>query len=118
MNKRSVGTAYEQRAADYLKELGYRILEHSFRCRTGEVDLVCWSPEGILVFAEVKYRRNASKGTPAEAVTPAKQRTISRVAAFYLVRYRVDPRTQVRFDVIAFLGEEMTHYQNAFAYCP
>nr|MCR5477465.1 YraN family protein [Lachnospiraceae bacterium] len=54
MNKRSVGTAYEQRAADYLKELGYRILEHSFRCRTGEVDLVCRSPEGILVFAEVK----------------------------------------------------------------
>ena len=59
------------------------------------------------MFCEVKARRSARFGTPAEAVTPAKQRRLRRLAARWLVEHREPgqrgPAT-VRFDVAAVLG--------------
>ena len=40
MNRRNVGTGYELRAAQKLQAEGYEILEHSYRTRTGEIDLI------------------------------------------------------------------------------
>ena len=39
-NKRATGTAYEKKAAEYLKENGYDIIECNFRCRYGEIDII------------------------------------------------------------------------------
>ena len=66
MNKREVGAAYEEAAAVFLEKNGVRILERNFRCRQGEIDLIGRDGE-YLVFFEVKYRKNADAGFPAEA---------------------------------------------------
>ena len=113
MNKRTVGTAGESLAAAYLKDRGVRILETNFRCRSGEIDLVC-EDEEYLVFAEVKYRKTPKAGSPLSAVTIQKQRTICRVADFYRVRHGIPLSRSIRYDVIGICGNEITWIKNAF----
>lgn len=114
-NRRRVGAAYEEKAAEYLCSQGYRILERNFRCRLGEIDLIAEDCE-VLVFLEVKYRKSSRYGSPAEAVTPAKQKTICRVADFYRMSRRVPESKSCRFDVVAILGEQVQIYKDAFPY--
>ena len=77
-NKRQVGGIYEQKAADYLSRQGFRIIEHNFYSRFGEIDLIAKDGK-YLVFIEVKYRRDSACGTPLEAVTLKKQKRICRL---------------------------------------
>ena len=111
-NKRNTGSIYEKIAGEYLQSLGYEILEYNFRCRQGEVDIVA-RHQDYFVFVEVKYRRNTDKGMPAEAITYAKQRKISRCAQQYLYQHRFLDAS-VRFDVVSVLGDQITVIQNAF----
>ncbi len=114
-NRRKIGTAYEERAAEHLRDLGYRILERNFRCRLGEIDLIA-EEAGVLVFLEVKYRKSSQFGNPAEAVTPAKQKTICRVADFYRMSRGISESCSCRFDVAAIMGEKVQVYKDAFPY--
>ena len=111
-NKRSIGVAYEQKAAVYLESKGYEILAFNFRCRNGEVDIVAKDGE-YLVFVEVKYRDNARAGYPLEAISLQKQRTISKCAMYYMAKYGLD-NFPVRFDVVGILKNEIQLVQNAF----
>ena len=69
MNKRQTGSRYEETAAAFLTSKGYRVLERNFRCRQGEIDLICRHGR-YLVFAEVKYRSGLSKGSGLLSVQP------------------------------------------------
>jgi putative endonuclease len=113
MNKREVGTKFEQRAADYLKKNGYHILLHNFRCKIGEIDLIAES-EGYLCFIEVKYRSSTQKGYPAEAINPVKIRRITRTAAFYMLSHNIPQDTPCRFDAVVILDDEISLIKNAF----
>lgn len=113
MNRRAVGTRYEDRAAAYLESQGYHILEHSYRSRAGEIDLIARDGE-YLVFVEVKYRADNSCGSPLEAVDYRKQRKIIQVARFYLLTHGWGTETCCRFDVVAVCGEELVLVRNAF----
>lgn len=115
MNKRRVGTAYEALAADYLRQRGYRILEHSYHIRQGEIDLIA-AKKNTIVFVEVKYRKDGACGAPAEAVSVAKQRTISRVAVHYLICHGLWERCCCRFDVVEIAGTQIRHIEDAFSY--
>ena len=112
-NTRNTGTSYERKAAEYLEQQGLVILKHNYRCRQGEIDLIARDGR-YLVFIEVKYRNTAVSGSALTAVTPAKQRVISRVAEYFLtVEYRnVD--LLCRFDVIGIDGDQFTWIKNAF----
>lgn len=112
-NRRRKGTHYEQMAAEYLNELGYKIMEYNYNCRIGEVDLIAWDGD-YLVFVEVKYRTDSRMGMPQEAVSAAKQRTIAMVASYYMMHNNIPDITPVRFDVVAILGNECSLIQNAF----
>ena len=114
-NSRLIGTEYEKKAAEYLTAEGYEILKMNYRVRAGEIDIVAKQGK-YLVFVEVKYRRSGSSGVSLEAVTPAKQRVISRVAQFYLtVKYNcVD--VPCRFDVVGIDGDRLQWKKNAFEY--
>lgn len=116
MNKKEVGRKYEDKAAAYLEEQGVVLLERNFRCRQGEVDLIGLH-EGCLVFVEVKYRKNMSLGAPEEAVGRAKQLKICAVSDYYRVMHPAKSGVQLRYDVAAICGNEITWYQNAFSYC-
>lgn len=112
-NNREIGSRCENMAAVYLQEKGYRILEKNYRRKTGEIDLIA-EKGSYLVFVEVKYRRDDRKGEPQEAVTRLKQRRIMRTAQYYMVEQKRPEDTPCRFDVIAFLGEKIQHFTNAF----
>ena len=113
MNTRKKGAEYEQTAIEYLQRQGVEILEHNYRNRRGEIDIIGRDGE-YTVFVEVKYRRDASVGDPAEAVNYGKQRTICRVADYYRMVHHLGDFTPVRYDVVAICGEDITWYQNAF----
>ena len=103
-NKRRTGGCYEAAAAAYLEKQGLVILRKNYRCRSGE----------ILVFIEVKYRNTAVSGSALTAVTPAKQRVISRVAEYFLTVEYHNVDLLCRFDVIGIDGDQFTWIKNAF----
>ncbi|NMB74173.1 MAG: YraN family protein [Myxococcales bacterium] len=97
------GHEAEERAAAFLTEQGYRILERNLRTRLGEVDIVAMDGD-TLVFVEVRSRRDASAVHPAATVNRRKQRQVVRVAMLYCQKHTVRD-TMIRFDVVAVLGE-------------
>lgn len=113
LSHRKMGFTYEEKAAKYLEEKGYRILERNFYSRFGEIDLIARDGK-YLVFIEVKYRASVRGGHPLEVVDSRKQNRIRKSAYFYLMRYGFLENTACRFDVIGILGEEITHIENAF----
>lgn len=113
MNKREQGSHYETMAAEYLKNKGYKIITQNFFSKNGEIDIIAKDTD-TLVFCEVKYRSNARYGLPEEAVDYRKQDKIRKTAAYYLYRNNFPVETRVRFDVIAVLGEKITHIEDAF----
>jgi len=113
VNKRQTGTSYEIKAEEYLLQKGYKILERNFRNRSGEIDIIAKDGE-YFCFVEVKYRTTNDYGSPFEAVHVRKQNQIRKVAKYYLMKNKLSEWTPCRFDVIGFVGEEMTHIENAF----
>ena len=120
------GQEGEEAAAQLLKQQGYRIVARNWRPAglRGEVDCIAWQ-EQTLCFVEVKTRTSNEHGAPQEAVTPAKQRQLSRLANAYLALHHLD-NAQCRFDVVEVwlpaTGQSQTPprlalCQNAFDYC-
>ncbi len=108
-----LGRLSEDRAAEYLKAKGYRILELRWACPLGELDVVAFDG-GTLVFVEVKARSSNAYGFPAEMVTKSKQAKIIKAALSYLKAKALRPDA-VRFDVMSFgPGPEPEHIPNAF----
>ncbi len=108
----AVGRAGEEIALGHL-----RILETGFRFLRGEIDIIA-RDRSTLVFIEVKKRTGTRFGRPAEAVTPAKQRQIRKVAEGYLLMRRLGD-VPCRFDVISIGpdrrgGDVVEHFKNAF----
>ncbi len=112
-NKRSLGTEKEALACVFLESKGFHIVEKNFRCRFGEIDIIA-KKENMLVFVEVKYRKNAKQGHPEEAVDWRKQRVIRKVGEYYLCKSKLGIYQPCRFDVIAIEGEAIRHYEHAF----
>lgn len=40
INKRALGEEYEKIAGEYIKKLGYEIIEYNYRCHYGEIDII------------------------------------------------------------------------------
>lgn len=97
------GLVAERFAAACLEAAGVRVLEHRFRDRRGEIDLIARDGEA-LVFVEVKARRSSRWGGGAEAVGERKQASVRSAAAAYLRRRR-PRRGPLRFDVIEVWSE-------------
>lgn len=106
------GRSAEERAAAFLEARGYHVLAYNVRLPGGEIDLVC-RDRGTLVFVEVKFRQSTRFGSAVSAVDARKRATLRRLAADYA--QFVAPRARIRFDVVAFDGERVTVYRNAFS---
>ena len=112
MNKRQIGSDYENEAILYLQDNGYRILEKNFFCKAGEIDII-GENEGYLCFIEVKFRESMSNGFPEEAVDYRKIKRITRSAVYYMTRHGLHD-VPVRFDVVSILGKDISVIKNAF----
>lgn len=98
--RRKFGDSGERLAEAFLRQKGWRVLARQWRGKRGEVDLVCESPDGEVVFVEVKTRRTLGSGFPEESVTKEKLSHLERAAEEYLRSERLSGRPY-RFDVIA-----------------
>lgn len=101
---KALGAKGEAIAAKYYQKNGYLLLNHNYRTRMGELDLILYKDGGI-VFAEVKTRTNSRKAAPAEAVDARKQHRLIAAAQLYLQRspYADAP---ARFDVVEVIPSE------------
>jgi putative endonuclease len=97
--RQKFGERGETLAARYLKRSGYKIIEQNYRTKLGEIDIIARENKTI-VFIEVKSRRSIRYGSPKWAVTPDKQRRISKVALYYL-KTTEQSDIKARFDVVA-----------------
>ena len=111
MNKRQIGTFYENAACEYLKKQGINILERNYRCKMGEIDIIGRQGDCVIFF-EVKYRISYEFGPPLEVVDVKKQRTICKCAAVYCMCHPYI--TQIRYDVIGIRDTQINWVQNAF----
>ncbi len=116
-NNSAQGKEFEEQAARYLSEKGYRIVKRNFRFgKVGEIDIIC-ADNTTLVFVEVKARKTKSFGTPEQAITPSKKAQLRRVAKAYLYVCGILD-VECRFDVIAIDESEspaqLRHLINAF----
>jgi putative endonuclease len=90
------GKLAEALAADYLQGRGLRLLARNYSCRLGEIDLIL-ADGPVLVFVEVRLRRNPGFGGAAASITAAKRQRILRAARHYLSG---KPEPPCRFDVV------------------
>jgi putative endonuclease len=106
--RRQRGTQSEQLAADFLQARGLKVLARNFRCKTGELDLVCLDHE-VLAIIEVRQRGSQKFGGALQSVTWCKQRKIIRTTRYLLQRQAVWQGRVVRFDVVAVEGPPGAH---------
>jgi putative endonuclease len=115
--RRAFGAWGERRAAQHLVEAGLQVVARNWRCPAGEIDIVAWEGD-VLVVCEVKTRRGPEFGPPAGAVVHAKARRLRRLAALWLAESGARA-AEVRFDVVSVLAPrtgvvEVEHVRGAF----
>ncbi len=117
-NRLDLGRSGEESARDFLVAAGFRIIETGYRLFRGEIDIIA-NDGDTLVFIEVKTRTGTGFGRPEEAVTPAKQRQIRKIALGYVLEHGLED-VDCRFDVVAIDRTEgsneavLIHFKDAF----
>ncbi len=106
---RHTGDHGEDLAARFLQERGYQLVRQNFRYGHAEIDLIM-QKGNLLVFVEVKTRRNAEYGYPEEFVSKKQAAQIIRAAEHFIVQQ--DWQGNIRFDIIAILTEPATDIQH------
>lgn len=111
------GKRGEELAAEYLERKGFRIAERNYRAGRGEIDIIAWANDRLLVFVEVKTRAGDGFGGPEDAVDIRKQDIMARTAGFYMEQTGYD--WEIRFDIVAVLLKgndlrEIRHVEDAF----
>jgi putative endonuclease len=95
----ALGSFGEDLASERLQDCGYRIVTTNYRCSFGEIDIIARDGD-VLVFVEIKTRKNRSLRAVKEAVNSRKQRQISKVALAYMKANNLCG-ARARFDVVA-----------------
>ena len=112
----------EDLVSRWYEQHGYLIVARNWRCKRGELDVVAHK-DRVLVVCEVKARASNAFGTPAEAVTLAKQLKVRRATADFRASMRAsnDPISSlvnivraVRFDVACVLGTQLEMLEDIF----
>lgn len=107
------GDLGEKKAIEFLVIKKNEILATNYRYKKAEVDIISIDKEcvpEIMVFTEVKFRKNNHFGNPEEFVTKAKLKLMKKLAEYYT--YRVNWKKDIRFDVIAILGDQILHIKD------
>ena len=97
MDKKVLGNFGEEKAAQFLRRNGYKIVDRNFNCRMGEIDIIAVKAD-LVVFVEVKLRKNSDFAYAREFVTASKQRRVISAALLWMRLKNCE--LQPRFDVI------------------
>lgn len=109
-----VGREFEDRAASFLEQQGFAIIERNWRSGHREIDLIARTDD-VLVFVEVKASMTSTFGHPAERVDTTKMRNLTRAAQAYMIEREISG-CDCRFDVITFCNGQLEHYPDAFPF--
>ncbi|UCE75297.1 MAG: YraN family protein [Methanomassiliicoccales archaeon] len=117
-DRRQLGKEGERVAVQFLKSKQLCIRETNFRCAAGEIDIVA-EDDDVIVFVEVKTRRNSNYGLPEEAVHYFKQKKLLQLAMYYLQKEQLQNK-RCRFDVISIIFnnnkiKKIDHFVDAFS---
>jgi len=99
-----IGFLGEEVAAEFLKNKNYKILDRNWRCRAGEIDIVCQNGSD-LVFVEVKSRRESpiARDNLFENITLKKRKRLRLLKDLYLNK-RTRLMTQLPNHRVDYLG--------------
>jgi putative endonuclease len=100
IDRQQIGRAAEQAAVRFLEAKQLSILKRNYRCRTGEIDIIAETIDGIIVIAEVRLRSTANFGGGAASVDWRKQQRIQRATCHLLSRHPSLQQRKLRFDVL------------------
>ena len=90
---------YEEKAVEFLKIKGYKIVCRNFRTRFGEIDIIA-KDKKYIVFIEVKARSCNYLVSPKEALDLRKQNKIKRAALQFT---KSKPNQYFRFDFVGII---------------
>ena len=99
-SNREWGAFAEQKAAEYLRTIGYVVRETNLRMRNIEIDLIAQKGK-VISFVEVKARSGDAQD-PAEAVDKKKRNKMIAAADIYLQNQDCDYYWQ--FDIVTLTG--------------
>ena len=99
-SNKKTGDEGEGRAAAYLAESGFTVVDRNYRIRGGEIDIVATKGE-VLVFVEVKTLPNGSPEMLSDELGKRKISKVIRAAKFYLMAHPEYGGKLVRFDIVA-----------------
>ena len=97
MDSRLTGILGERLVAGYYQDNKYKLSTMNYRTRFGEIDVIA-QKKNLIVFVEVKTRKNDKFSKAMEAVTYSKQQKIKSAAVQYLAEHNLED-VNVRFDV-------------------
>lgn len=116
-----MGTRYvtgkygEKLAAEFLEKKGYTIIAKNYRFGRAEIDIIA-QQKNVVVFVEVKTRKNHQFGTPEAFVSEAQAERIFEAAEAYQAAN--EGEYQIRFDIISITGKppqcQIEHFPDAF----
>jgi putative endonuclease len=95
----NLGKLAEEKAREFLKANGYKIVCRNFKTKLGEIDIIARDKD-TLCFVEVKCRSSDRFGSGFEAVGKLKQKQISKAALLYLKENKLLDK-KARFDVVS-----------------
>lgn len=110
-DKKIIGIEGENKAVSHLESLGFEILERNYRYKRAEIDIIAMK-SNLLLFVEVKSRKNNHFGNPEEFVSNSQKKLIIEAADDYI--HAINWQKNIRYDIIAITGNELEHFQDAF----
>lgn len=110
-----LGKIGEEKAADYLREQGYEILETNWIFQKAEIDIIA-KKEDMIAVIEVKTRSSIYHGLPQEFVKTKKIQLILKAINEYVNINDIE--LEIRFDIISVVKEgelfKIEHLIDAF----
>ncbi len=100
ISKRLIGLAGENSAAEFIEQMGLKVIKRNYRCPTGEMDIIALQGP-CLVFIEVRTRTSAVRGWGEESITAKKRQRLFGIAKYYIKESGFKFWPEVRFDLIA-----------------
>ena len=113
-----LGALGEHEAAVFLRKKGYTILERDWKFGRKDLDIIALNETGaVLVFVEVKTRRDEDFTHPEDAVDIKKMRSLASCANAYVKANNVPH--ELRFDIVSVVGTKadnlhIEHIEDAF----
>ena len=105
----------EEVAVHYLVDNGYRIVQRDWKSGHRDIDIIAMQ-ENVVVFVEVKTRRNRVFAEPEEAIDYKKLQNLRQAINYYVKSRHIN--REIRLDVITVVGTpegappEITHIED------